>query len=142
MRSIKKQHQPLHETIEGLITYRAMPTDSLKYIDPFLFLNHHGPQEYPPHNQGLPFGPHPHRGFETVTYILKGDIVHQDTKGFKSMIQAGGIQWMTAGKGLLHSELSSDMFKEKGGIVEVIQIWLNIYWLNSTMTVKPFKWKH
>jgi len=126
MRKINKQYKPVFEPIADLDTYRAIPTDKIQQIDPFLFLNHHGPQTYPPNNNGLPFGPHPHRGFETLTYIFSGDIVHEDTGGFKSKIGAGGIQWMTAGSGLLHSERSSDEFKKKGGEVEVIQLWMNL----------------
>jgi redox-sensitive bicupin YhaK (pirin superfamily) len=74
----------------------------------------------------LPFGPHPHRGFETLTFILQGDIVHKDSGGHQDTIQAGGVQWMTAGRGVIHTEISSDEFKEKGGMEEVIQIWFNL----------------
>jgi quercetin 2,3-dioxygenase len=126
MRSIKNEYKPVFEPIAGLDTYRVMPTAQIDQIDPFLFLNHHGPQIYPPNNSGLPFGPHPHRGFETLTYIFSGDIVHEDTGGFKSKIDAGGIQWMTAGSGLLHSERSSEEFLKNGGEVEVLQLWMNL----------------
>lgn len=126
MRTIKKLHKAVYSPIDDLITYRAMPTGSIRYLDPFLFLNHHGPQEYGPNNNGLPFGPHPHRGFETLTYILQGDIMHRDSMTGESVIRAGGIQWMTAGSGLVHAEVSSDEFKKKGGMEEVIQIWLNL----------------
>ena len=57
MRTIKQQHRAIEAPIANLVTYRALPTDSVEYLDPFLFLNHHGPQVYPPHNPGLPFGP-------------------------------------------------------------------------------------
>ena len=70
MKSIKKIHKAVYEPIGDLVTYRALPTASIDFIDPFLFLNHHGPQVYPPNNSGLPFGPHPHRGFETVTVLF------------------------------------------------------------------------
>ncbi len=126
MRSIKKIHAAVPAPIADLVTYRALPTPQIDYIDPFLFLNHHGPQEYAPFNRGLPFGPHPHRGFETLTFILAGDIVHRDTGGGESIIRAGGIQWMTAGRGVIHAEKSSEAFKEHGGNVEVIQLWLNL----------------
>lgn len=126
MRSILQVHQAISTPIDDLITYRAMPTRSVDFIDPFLFLNHHGPQVYPPNNRGLPFGPHPHRGFETLTFVLKGDIVHWDSGGSKSKIEAGGIQWMTAGSGLIHSEVSSAEFMKNGGEVEVLQLWMNL----------------
>ena len=128
MRKINKLHQAAYAPIADLVTYRALPTDSMPMgaLDPFLFLNHHGPQVYKPKNQGLPFGPHPHRGFETVTFILEGDIMHKDTGGHESIIEAGGIQWMTAGSGLIHAEISSDAFKAQGGPLEILQLWLNL----------------
>ncbi|UYZ58267.1 pirin family protein [Hymenobacter latericus] len=126
MRSIKQQHRAQSAPIDDLITYRALPTQSVEHLDPFLFLNHHGPQTYPPNNRGLPFGPHPHRGFETVTFILEGDIMHKDTGGHESVINAGGIQWMTAGSGLIHAEVSSEAFKRQGGPLEILQLWVNL----------------
>lgn len=103
-----------------------MPTRSIEMIDPFLFLNHHGHQTYPAHNRGLPFGPHPHRGMETVTFILDGDIMHKDSSGHESVIGPGGVQYMTAGRGLIHAEVSSDQFKKNGGDLEILQLWLNL----------------
>lgn len=126
MKVIKKISSPIRDDIADLRTVRALPTQHVQHIDPFLFLNHHGHQLYPPHNNGLPFGPHPHRGFETVTFILQGDISHRDSAGNESVIKAGGIQWMTAGKGLVHEEVSSTEFKEKGGDLEILQLWLNL----------------
>lgn len=126
MRTIKKIHKPIFERIADLTTYRAIPTTSIDYLDPFLFLNHHGPQIYPPNNNGLPFGPHPHRGMETITFILDGDIAHLDSNGEKSVIKSGGVQWMTAGKGLIHSEISSKEFKQDGGKLEILQLWVNL----------------
>jgi redox-sensitive bicupin YhaK (pirin superfamily) len=81
---------------------------------------------YPPGNRGLPFGPHPHRGFETVTFILEGELAHHDTGGHESVIRAGGVQWMTAGRGLVHEELSPAEFKERGGPLEILQLWVNL----------------
>ncbi|WP_426058898.1 pirin family protein [Hymenobacter sp. B1770] len=126
MRTIKQQHRAISAPIADLTTYRALPTDSVEHIDPFLFLNHHGPQVYRANNNGLPFGPHPHRGFETVTFILDGDILHKDSSGHESVIEAGGIQWMTAGSGLIHAEVSSDNFKKQGGPLEILQLWVNL----------------
>lgn len=126
MRTIKQQHRAVSAPIADLVTYRALPTESVEYVDPFLFLNHHGPQVYRPLNNGLPFGPHPHRGFETVTFILEGDILHKDSGGHESVIAAGGIQWMTAGSGLIHAEVSSANFKKTGGPLEILQLWVNL----------------
>ncbi|QNH62413.1 pirin family protein [Hymenobacter sediminicola] len=126
MRTIKQQHRAISAPINDLVTYRALPTRAVEHLDPFLFLNHHGPQVYPAPNRGLPFGPHPHRGFETVTFILDGDIMHQDSGGHQNVIGPGGIQWMTAGSGLIHSEISSDEFKRTGGPLEILQLWVNL----------------
>lgn len=125
-RSVIKIFPAVREDIGNLTTYRALPTKWVDMQDPFLFLNHHGPQIYAPNNRGLPFGPHPHRGFETVTFILEGDIAHRDSAGHESVIDAGGIQWMTAGRGLVHSEQSSERFMREGGPLEVLQLWVNL----------------
>ncbi|MDO8966511.1 MAG: pirin family protein [Algoriphagus sp.] len=126
MRSIKKIHKAEYRPIADLVTYSPMPTRSLQQIDPFIFLNHHGFQTYPERNQGLPFGPHPHRGMETVTFILEGDIMHKDSSGHESVIGPGGVQYMTAGSGLIHAEVSSTDFKRNGGDLEILQLWLNL----------------
>lgn len=126
MNTIKEIHKASFSPIADLATYSPLPSGVLRQIDPFLFLNHHGPQKYPPFNRGLPFGPHPHRGMETVTIIIDGDIMHKDSSGHESIIEAGGVQWMTAGKGLIHSEVSSQSFKEKGGNLEILQLWVNL----------------
>ena len=125
-RSILHFHPAVREDIADLVTWRALPTRHVDMIDPFLFLNHHGPQVYPAKNRGLPFGPHPHRGFETVTFILDGDIAHRDSGGHESVIGPGGVQWMTAGRGLVHEEVSSEEFKTRGGPLEILQLWVNL----------------
>ncbi len=125
-RTLKARHAAYRDDIADLVTRRPVPRPGLEQVDPFLFLNHHGPQTYNPGNQGLPFGPHPHRGFETVTFILKGSLAHKDTGGHESVINAGGVQWMTAGSGLIHAELSPDDFKRDGGDLEILQLWVNL----------------
>ncbi|MFN3891234.1 MAG: pirin family protein [Beijerinckiaceae bacterium] len=114
------------DDIGELVTRRPLPGPSLPDLDPFLFLNHHGPQTYRPGNRGLPFGPHPHRGFETVTFILEGSLAHHDSGGSSSIIEAGGVQWMTAGRGLVHAEISPPAFLERGGPLEILQLWVNL----------------
>jgi quercetin 2,3-dioxygenase len=126
MKSIKQIHKAEYRPIADLVTYSPLPTRSLQQIDPFIFLNHHGFQTYPERNNGLPFGPHPHRGMETVTFILEGDIMHKDSSGHESVIGPGGVQYMTAGRGLIHAEVSSSEFKRKGGDLEILQLWLNL----------------
>ena len=126
MKPILHIHPALQDDIRDLKTRRPLPNPILAHLDPFLFLNHHGPQVYRSKNDGLPFGPHPHRGFETVTFIFKGDVSHSDTAGHESVIKEGGVQWMTAGRGLIHSEASSEEFKRQGGDLEILQLWVNL----------------
>ncbi|HYC93598.1 MAG TPA: pirin family protein [Thermoanaerobaculia bacterium] len=125
-RTVLAQYPAVSDDIGDLRTQRPLPSRELEQVDPFLFLNHHGPQVYPPDNRGLPFGPHPHRGFETVTFILEGSLAHRDTGGHESVIHAGGVQWMTAGRGLEHAELSPEEFLRDGGPLEILQLWVNL----------------
>lgn len=125
-RTIARLHPALRDDIADLTTRRPLPGPALDHLGAFLFLNHHGPQTYRPGNQGLPFGPHPHRGFETVTFILDGELAHSDTGGHESIIGPGGVQWMTAGSGLIHAELSPERFKRAGGKLEILQLWVNL----------------
>jgi quercetin 2,3-dioxygenase len=126
MRTVAKIHPAYRDDIADLTTRRPVPGPGLDQVDPFLFLNHHGPQVYPPNNGGLPFGPHPHRGFETVTFVLEGELAHYDSGGHESVIGAGGVQWMTAGAGLIHAEVSPPDFKRQGGPLEILQLWVNL----------------
>lgn len=125
-RTFARAYPAIRDDIGDLTTRRPVPGPGLEQVDPFLFLNHHGPQTYRPGNRGLPFGPHPHRGFETVTFILAGNLAHHDTGGHESVIEAGGVQWMTAGSGLVHAEVSPPSFKERGGPLEILQLWVNL----------------
>lgn len=125
-RTIEALHPAYRDDIADLVTRRPLPGPGLDQVDPFLFLNHHGPQTYPPNNHGLPFGPHPHRGFETVTFILEGELSHLDSGGHESVIRAGGVQWMTAGSGLIHAEISPREFLDSGGPLEILQLWVNL----------------
>jgi redox-sensitive bicupin YhaK (pirin superfamily) len=124
--TVKRVHPAMRDDIGDLLTQRPLPSADLSQIDPYLFLNHHGPQVYPPANRGLPFGPHPHRGFETVTFIIDGQLMHSDSAGHDSVIGAGGVQWMTAGSGLVHAELSPPAFMREGGALEILQLWVNL----------------
>ncbi|MFB9868528.1 pirin family protein [Vreelandella sulfidaeris] len=125
-RQVIAQHPARRDDIGDLITRRPLPGPELDQLDPFLFLNHHGPQSYPTNNKGLPFGPHPHRGFETVTFILEGSLAHADSASHQSVIHAGGVQWMTAGSGIVHAEVSPPEFLREGGPLEILQLWVNL----------------
>jgi quercetin 2,3-dioxygenase len=125
-KTVVAQHPSIRDDIGDLATTRPLPGPGVEQLDPFLLLNHHGPQTYPPGNRGLPFGPHPHRGFETVTFILDGELAHRDSAGHESVIRTGGVQWMTAGSGLIHAEVSPEEFLRDGGPLEILQLWVNL----------------
>jgi redox-sensitive bicupin YhaK (pirin superfamily) len=125
-KTVRQLYPALRDDIGDLRTQRPLPNARVSQIDPFLFLNHHGPQRYPAGNRGLPFGPHPHRGFETVTFILEGELAHRDSAGHESIIHAGGVQWMTAGAGIVHAEVSPRSFLDHGGPLEILQLWVNL----------------
>ncbi len=125
-KTIRRLHPAQRDDIGDLLTQRPLPGQHASQIDPYLFLNHHGPQVYPPDNGGLPFGPHPHRGFETVTFIVAGALMHEDSAGHTSIIGPGGVQWMTAGRGIVHAELSPPDFLRRGGPIEILQLWVNL----------------
>jgi quercetin 2,3-dioxygenase len=125
-RRVLRCHLAYRDDIGNLTTRRPVPGPGLQRLGAFLFLNHHGPQTFAPGNEGLPFGPHPHRGFETITFIVAGVLAHRDTAGHESIIRAGGVQWMTAGSGLIHEEISPESFKRDGGPLEILQLWLNL----------------
>ena len=106
--------------------YQPLPNETNENLDPFLLVHHHGPHYFEPYNRGLPFGPHPHRGFETLTFIYSGSVEHADSQGFKSVIHPGGVQWMTAGRGIVHSENIPYEMRENGGDMEILQLWMNL----------------
>ncbi len=109
----------------GVTVHRPFPTHNLDNIDPFLLLDHMGPIDYAP-GQASGFPDHPHRGFETVSYMLEGALQHEDSAGNKGVIAAGDVQWMTAGSGLVHSEMPEENFRKKGGRLNGFQLWINL----------------
>jgi redox-sensitive bicupin YhaK (pirin superfamily) len=105
---------------------QPLPTSEIDHLDPFLLVHHHGPNTFSPGSTGLEIGPHPHRGIETVTFVLQGDITHVDNLGNTGSVSQGGVQWMTAGQGIMHDEGTSESFNNQGGTLEIIQLWLNL----------------
>lgn len=95
-------------------------------ISPFLLLDYASPTLFPPSNTQLGVEFHPHRGFETVTIVYSGEVEHRDTEGNKGKISSGDVQWMTAARGILHEEKHSVSFAQKGGIIEMVQLWVNL----------------
>ena len=103
---------------------RAFVPEQSRAFDPFLMFVEFGPREL--HETGWGFGPHPHKGFETITYMLAGGIEHRDSAGGHAVLGPGDVQWMTAGAGIVHSEEPPASLRERGGIVHGFQIWLNL----------------
>ncbi|WP_448093528.1 pirin family protein [Pseudomonas lini] len=97
-----------------------------KHISPFLLLDHAGPAEFTPTTERRGVGQHPHRGFETVTIVYKGEVEHRDSTGSGGKIGPGDVQWMTAASGILHEEFHSEGFAKRGGTLEMVQLWVNL----------------
>ncbi|ACR29623.1 pirin family protein [Burkholderia glumae] len=125
-RSIQRVYPSLRATEgAGFQVHRPFPTRLLADFDPFLLLDEMGPVEYAPGAaKGAP--DHPHRGFETVTYLLDGHVRHRDSAGHTGELRAGDVQWMTAGAGLIHSEMPDPAFAAAGGRIHGIQLWVNL----------------
>nr|WP_236873346.1 pirin family protein [Burkholderia sp. PAMC 26561] len=105
--------------------HRPFPTRLLMDFDPFLLLDEMGPVDYAPGEaKGAP--DHPHRGFETVTYVLEGQFGHKDSAGHSGTLRQGDVQWMTAGSGVVHSEMPDPEFTRTGGRVHGLQLWVNL----------------
>ena len=115
------------ETLEGggFLVRRPFPQASFSEFDPFLLLDEMGPMEVGPGEaKGAP--DHPHRGFETVTYLLSGEMEHKDSRGHAGRLTPGDVQWMTAGAGVVHSEMPSAAFQRDGGRLHGFQLWVNL----------------
>jgi quercetin 2,3-dioxygenase len=95
-------------------------------LSPFLLLDYAGPMEFPPTDKRLGVGEHPHRGFETVTIVYGGEVEHRDSSGGGGSIGPGDVQWMTAGSGLVHEEFHGRGFARRGGMFEMVQLWVNL----------------
>jgi len=115
------------ETLEGggFLVRRPFPQPSFSEFDPFLLLDEMGPMTVGP-NQAKGAPDHPHRGFETVTYMLSGEMEHKDSHGHAGKISPGDVQWMTAGAGVVHSEMPSSEFQRTGGKMHGFQLWVNL----------------
>lgn len=109
----------------GFLVNRPFPVPGLNDIDPFLLIDEIGPINYGP-GQALGAPDHPHRGFETITHILEGGVLHEDSQGLNTEVLKGDIQWMTAGHGIIHSELPLPSIPKNGGLFHATQIWLNL----------------
>lgn len=109
----------------GFLVHRPFPTARIDHLGPFLLLDEMGPVDNAPGEaKGAP--DHPHRGFETVTYVLDGEIEHKDSQGNRGLITPGDVQWMTAGAGIVHSEMPSSAIMAGGGKAHGFQLWVNL----------------
>jgi redox-sensitive bicupin YhaK (pirin superfamily) len=109
----------------GFLVRRPFPKAAFSDFDPFLLLDEMGPMNVAPGQaKGAP--DHPHRGFETVTYILSGEMEHKDSQGHAGKLSPGDVQWMTAGAGVVHSEMPSAAFQKRGGTLHGFQLWVNL----------------
>ena len=119
---------------EGVTLNRSFPNQYISEFDPFLLLDEIGPINIKPGKQkGFP--DHPHRGFETVTYLLEGKFEHKDSQGHAGIINSGDVQWMTAGSGIIHSEMPEKEFSKNGGKLHGFQLWVNLP--KSSKMMKP-----
>lgn len=110
---------------EGVSVYRPFPSPLAREIDPFLLLDRLGPIVVAP-GSGTGVPPHPHAGFEVVSYILHGGLEHRDSAGHHGELGPGDVQWMTTGAGLVHSEMPAESLRTNGGTLEAIQLWVNL----------------
>jgi len=125
-RTIERTITAVHATEGGGVSIRrAFPTATLDMINPFPLLDHLGPLQVPAGEQSG-FPDHPHRGFETVTYLLEGQFEHKDSFGNRGLLGPGDVQWMTAGSGLVHSEMPGPDLVKNGGTLHGFQLWVNL----------------
>ena len=110
----------------NVIIGQPIPQGILDEVNPFILLHHAEPKEISAHGPGFFVPPHPHRGFEPVTFVFQGEVEHKDSLGNESVIKGGGVQWITSGRGIIHSEGNPKSFIETGGTMEIIQLWINL----------------
>ncbi|ENU29125.1 hypothetical protein F991_03257 [Acinetobacter sp. CIP-A165] len=121
------QNKQMHWVGDGFPVYNLFSYDRLgQSISPFLLLDYAAPYRFDPTTAQHGVGSHPHRGFETVTIAYQGEVTHKDSAGGGGTIQAGDVQWMTAGAGILHQEFHSPEFAQQGGLFEMVQLWVNL----------------
>jgi hypothetical protein len=105
---------------------QPLPNQMIDMVDPFILLHHYGPYHISEEHNPFDLGPHPHRGFEPITFLFQGEQLHRDSLGNESVVKAGDVQWTTAGRGIVHAEAPTKEFIKKSGYIEGIQLWLNL----------------
>jgi hypothetical protein len=114
-----------HWVGDGFPVRNLFPSNGVE-VSPFLMLDYAGPSKFEPAKKPRGVGEHPHRGFETVTIAYQGSVGHRDSAGNSGVIYPGDVQWMTAASGVVHEELHEAEFTKKGGIFEMVQLWVNL----------------
>lgn len=126
LNTIKRAGKSHYVNMGPIQLRQPFPTQHIKMIDPFVLLHHYGPYKINEQNNPFDLGPHPHRGFEPITFLIQGEQLHRDSLGNESVVKAGDVQWTTAGRGIIHAEAPTKEFAKKGGTLEGIQLWLNL----------------
>lgn len=126
LNSIKRAGKSHFVNMGPIRLRQPFPTQHIEMIDPFVLLHHYGPFQISEEDNPFDLGPHPHRGFEPITFLVQGEQLHRDSLGHESIVQAGDVQWTTAGRGIIHAEAPTKAFVRKGGVLEGIQLWLNL----------------
>lgn len=119
---------PKHWVGDGFNVHGFFPHGPLtgERMSPFFLLDYNSLVDFPPRDEPFGVGPHPHRGFETVSIAYKGKVAHHDSRGGGGVIGEGDVQWMTAGSGLLHKEYHEEEYNKKGGPFQMVQLWVNL----------------
>jgi redox-sensitive bicupin YhaK (pirin superfamily) len=117
--------EPNIRNVDGMTVRRVLPLLKRRTLGPFVFFDHVGPFEFPA-GKSFDVRPHPHIGLATVTYLFEGEMVHRDSLGRVETIRPGDINWMTAGRGIVHSERASVEARTKGGCLHAIQLWVGL----------------
>lgn len=125
-RTIKKYTELQYFNVGPFKVKQPLPNKELDQVSPFILLHHAGSTHHEPGEIKARLSPHPHRGFEPVTFLFNGKIHHKDSTGSEGLLESGDVQWMTAGKGIIHSEGPSEAFAKQGGDMELIQLWVNL----------------
>lgn len=141
MRSVKNVLPSVNVQMGSHTIGQPLPTNTIHQFDPFLLLHHFGPYKLGPDKAPFHVGAHPHRGFEPVTFVYKGEVEHKDSLGNHETVEAGGVQWLTAARGIVHSEGATEQSIINEEEVEIIQLWINLP-ANKKMSnpnYQPFK---
>lgn len=126
MRKVKVVINSIDVPVGSFSVKQPIPTNALRQADPFLLLHHAERMTLHPGEKGVHVGEHPHRGFEPVTFMFHGQVMHTDSLGNESIVDSGEVQWITSGSGIMHEEKTPPAFAKKGGDIELIQLWVNL----------------